>query len=430
MRKPTLPHGDLMVSAEHRSWVETSLNQLAAMEIPDDLVQSVDRDDEDFWSPEYSWARPYRVKDGDLIVPVKGVLLHNFPYAFGGFATGYDYIVAAVRRGVNDPNVSRVILHVNSVGGLVSGCFDATDELFGMRGDKPIIALADETALSAAYAIASAADEIVAARTGQVGSVGVITAYIEMSQALENAGIKINLIYAGDRKADGHPSQPLSDEARERIQTRVNRSYEIFVSTVARNRGLSEEAVRATEADFYTSQEAVQNGLADRVGTLGNLSAEAENSPAREEDTMSKEDTPAVDKAAHDAAVAKATEDGRAQGISAERERIAAILDSDEAKARPAAARMLAFDTDKEPDAAKASLAKLPEEAKEQSSAPAAGGEGEQHQQQRGASTFENQMNTTDNPNLAATDNGGQQEATDVDVADAIFTSAGYKAAS
>lgn len=427
MSKPTLPHGDLMVPAEHRSWVETSLNQLARMEIPDDLAQSVDRDDEDFWSPEYSWARPYRVREGDLIIPVQGVLLHNFPYAFGSFATGYDYIVAAARRGAHDPNVNRVILHVNSPGGLVSGCFDATDELFGLRGEKPIIALADETALSAAYAIASAADEIVAARTGQVGSIGVMTSYVEMSQALENAGIKVNLIYAGDRKADGHPSQPLSDEARDRIQTRVNRSYDIFVSTVARNRGLSEEAVRATEADFYTSQEAVQNGLADRVGTLGNLSADAENSPETEDDTMSKEDTPAVDKAAHDAAVAKAAEDGRAQGVSAERERIAAILDSDEAKARPAAARMLAFDTDKEPDAAKASLAKLPEEVNQ--SGPAETGEGQS--QARGASTFENQMATTPNPNLAATDTkDGQDEATDADVADAIFTSAGYQAAS
>lgn len=423
MPKPTLPHGDMMICAEHRTWVETSLNQLADTDLPEALLESAGPTEENFWSPEYAWARPYRVQDRALIVPVKGVLLHSFPYSFGGFATGYDYIEAAVRRGAADPDVDRIILHVNSPGGLVAGCFDAVDAIYEARGSKPIISVADENALSAAYAIASAADEIVVPRTGSVGSVGVITAYTDMSRALENAGITVNLVFAGDRKADAHPSQPLSDEARARIQERVNNSYEIFVSTVARNRGLEERAVRDTEADFFTAQEAVQNGLADRVGSLGTLSANAENSPEQEDDTMSdSNDTPAVAQAAHEAAVQAATDAGLAEGARAERTRIATIMDSDEAKARPAAARQVALHSDMSAEAAATFLAGLPEEPKAEGRAAAP---------KAGASAFEQAMAGTQNPNLGA--DGGQvtgDDETDDDVVSGIFASAGYRAAS
>lgn len=420
MSKPAIPHGDLLVAPEHRSWVEASLSEVAELEIPEDLAQSVDLDDEDFWAPEYGWARPYRVRNGDLFVPVKGILLHDFPYAFGSFATGYDYIRAAVRRGSADPAVERIILHINSPGGLVSGCFDAADEIYEARGTKPIIAVADEHAYSAGYAIASAADEIVVARTGGVGSVGVIAAYVEFSRMLEDSGVTYNLIFAGDRKADGHPAIPLSDEARARAQSRIDSHYEIFVATVSRNRGLGEDAVRATEADAFTAREAVENGLADSVGNLGTLSAEAENLNDQEDDTMSKENS-AVDQAAHEAAVSEATAAGRTEGALAERERIAAILDSDEAAARPAAARMLAFDTDKDPESAKASLAKLPEEGAS-NAAPA----------QATPSQFEQQMNASGGPGVGAGEaegGSGEEELSDSDVVTGIFASAGYKAA-
>lgn len=423
-----LPNGDLMIHAEQRSWVETSLTALASFEPPKEAA-SVEADDESFWGPEYAFARPYRVRDGDLIIPVQGVLMHGFPWQFGKWATGYDYIVAAVKRGVSDPDVKRVVLHVNSPGGVVSGAFDASDAIFNMRGEKPIIAVADEHAYSAGYAIASAADEIVVARTGGVGSVGVIAAHIETSKLAERAGVTVTLIYAGDRKADGHPSQPLSDEARKRMQDRVNNSYQIFVSTVARNRGLDEASVRDTEADSFGSREAVENGLADRVGNLGSLSANAENSLEQEDDTMSK-DTTAVDQAAHTAAVdAARTEgleagkaEGMALGATAERERIQTIMDSDEAKSRPAAARQVAMHTDMSAEAAASFLAGLPEEAKaapkETASAP------------KGGNAFENAMNATGNPNLGAGvgDNANDEAKGPQAVADSIFASAGFPA--
>lgn len=433
--------GDLMISVEHRSWVETSLDHMAGLEVPDDLAQSVDVDDENFWSPEYSWARPYTVRDGDLIIPVQGVLLHSFPYAFGKWATGYDYIVAAARRGASDPNVERIILHTNSPGGLVSGCFDAADAIYALREQKPLIALADETALSAAYALASATDEIVVARTGQVGSVGVMAAYTEFSRALDSAGITVNLVFAGDRKADGHPSQPLSEEARARAQTRLDQSYDLFVSTVARNRGMSEEAIRGTEADFFTSQEAVQNGLADTVGSLGTLSANAENSPEQEDVTMSNHNGTAAGQAApqttpvnpaptnpapaaapdsvaasvHEAAVSRA----RTEGAEAERTRVAAIMDSDEAKARPKAARQVALKTNMDAEAGIGFLAGLDEEAEAKQPEPkAAGSQG-----------FDSLMTATGNPNVSGEDTGnGGAPLTDAQVADGVFSSVGMAA--
>ncbi len=419
--KPAMPHGDLLISPEHRAWVETALNELAEIELPDDLA-AADDEDEAFWSPEAAWARPYKVRNGDLIVPVRGVLLHKFPYAFGAWATGYEYIVAAVKRGVGDSNVQRIVLHVDSPGGIVSGCFDAVDAIYELRGTKPVVAVADEHAYSAAYAIASAADEIVVARTGGVGSIGVINAHVEMSRMLDQDGITVSLIFAGEKKADGHPATPLSESARARIQERVNSSYQIFVSTVARNRGLDEEAVRATEADCFMAQEAVENGLADMVGNLGTLSANAENSPETEDDTMSKDTDTAVDQAAHEAAVTAATEAGRAEGAQAERARIAAIMDSDEAKARPKAARQVALKTDMTVEAAKGFLADLDEE-KAAAPAPEQSAKGQ-------PSAFEEAMSRTSNPNLAGEgdEDSDEGELTDAQVADSVFASIGLPA--
>ena len=102
-------------------------------------------------------------------------------------------------------------------------------------------------------------------RTGGTGSVGVICMHVDMSKALGAAGVNVTLIHYGDRKADGSDSQPLSKEAMSRYQSDVDAMGELFVKTVARNRGLSVKAVRDTQATTFLGAAGVEIGFADAV---------------------------------------------------------------------------------------------------------------------------------------------------------------------
>jgi ClpP class serine protease len=126
-------------------------------------------------------------------------------------------------------------------------------------------AILTEGAYSAAYAIASAADRILVPRTGGTGSVGVICACVDFSRALDAAGISVELITYGDRKADGNEFSPLTKEARARFQADVDTMGDLFVETVARNRGIATAKVRDTQASTYMGAKGVSIGFADAV---------------------------------------------------------------------------------------------------------------------------------------------------------------------
>jgi signal peptide peptidase SppA len=225
-----------------------------------------DENDWGFSSNNVSPDAGYDLADGVAVIEVSGTLVHRLgslrPYSG---MTGYDGIREAFGAAQVDPEVRAIVLMVDSPGGEVSGCFDLVDAIYAARGDKPVWAILDEAAFSAAYAIASAADRIIVPRTGGVGSIGVIAMHVDWSKALSQAGLVVTFIQYGDRKADGHPEIPLSPEAREAFQAEIDAMGELFVSTVARNRGLDANAVRATQAACYLGPQGVALGLADAV---------------------------------------------------------------------------------------------------------------------------------------------------------------------
>jgi signal peptide peptidase SppA len=156
-------------------------------------------------------------------------------------------------------------LDIDSPGGEVSGLFDLVDFIYESREVKPIYAIANDHAFSAAYAIASAASKIFVNRTSGVGSIGVIATHVDQSSYDKKEGIKYTTIFAGDKKNDLSPHEPLSDEATADLQKEVNRLYEMFVATVARNRGVSTAQIRATQAALYYGANSVSLGLADET---------------------------------------------------------------------------------------------------------------------------------------------------------------------
>jgi signal peptide peptidase SppA len=210
--------------------------------------------------------RGYEVVEGAAIISVEGTLVHKLGCLrpVSGM-TGYDGIRQNFLTALADPAVTSIVLDIDSPGGEVAGCFDLVDLIYSARGEKPIWAILNECAYSAAYAIASAADYITVPRTGGVGSIGVITMHVDWSKALAAGGIKVTFIQYGERKSDGHPEIPLSDEARTQIQQDIDAMGELFVATVARNRGLLLEAVRDTEALCILGTDSLVYGLADEI---------------------------------------------------------------------------------------------------------------------------------------------------------------------
>jgi signal peptide peptidase SppA len=223
-------------------------------------------DDEGFNAPGNNPRAGYDLVAGVAVIQVSGTLVQKLgtlrPYSG---MTGYDGIRQNLLMAVSNPDVKAIVLDIDSPGGEVAGCFDLVDTIYRARGSKPIWAIVDEMAFSAGYAIASAADHITVPRTGGTGSVGVIAMHVDWSQALTDAGLKVTFITFGDRKADGAAELPLSPEALARFQADMDTMGELFVSTVARNRSLDPEQVRATQASTYLGTTGVEMGLADAV---------------------------------------------------------------------------------------------------------------------------------------------------------------------
>lgn len=182
--------------------------------------------------------------------------------------TSYTAISAQLAQAVRDPAINAILLDIDSPGGEAGGAFDLADQIMAARQIKPIWAVANDDAFSAAYAIASAASRVYVTRTGGVGSVGVIALHVDQSQRDAMSGLRYTAVYAGDRKNDMSPHAPLSTDAAQALQAEVDRLYGLFVSTVAANRNLSEQDVQDTEAGLYFAQDAIDAGLADVVGTL------------------------------------------------------------------------------------------------------------------------------------------------------------------
>ncbi len=205
------------------------------------------------------------------ILPLRGVIANRMSmvdeFSGGTSAEAFErQFVGAVR----DDGVKAIIIDVDSPGGAVSGCAELAETIFSARGKKPIVAHVNSTAASAAYWIASAADEVVVVPTGWVGSIGVIGMRDDFSKAMDIAGIKRHLIYAGKFKTDGYPNEPMTDEERARHQAHVDRRYEAFVSAVAKHRNVDVDAVRNGfgQGEMVDAEPAMAQGMIDRIATL------------------------------------------------------------------------------------------------------------------------------------------------------------------
>jgi signal peptide peptidase SppA len=179
--------------------------------------------------------------------------------------TSYELLRNQLQAALASDNIKEIVLDINSGGGSAQGAFELAAFIHDATKQKKITALVNHNAYSAAYLIASACSEIVLSATSGVGSIGVYQKRLDLSAAIEQTGIKMHTFYRGACKVFFHPDLALSDEERDHIEIGIEETYQQFINAVATYRGLSAEAVQATEADCFNGQKAIDLGLADTL---------------------------------------------------------------------------------------------------------------------------------------------------------------------
>lgn len=183
--------------------------------------------------------------------------------------TDYAAVRANVRRALADPSVRTIDLVIDSPGGSVLGLPETADAIHAANRIKPVNARVVGIAASAAYWLASQASSITLTPSGEVGSVGVLDLHADISKALENAGVRLTAVQAGEFKTERAPFTPLSDDARAHMQSGVDRWYGDFLGAVRRGRG-----ARVSASSNYgggrmlSAREALSAGMVDFVSSL------------------------------------------------------------------------------------------------------------------------------------------------------------------
>lgn len=216
----------------------------------------------------------YDVTPGGIaVIPVSGLLIHRLGWFDPwGWWTGYDVLRMQIEAALMDDAVRMVVLVIDSPGGDVAGCPELASWIASVaNGDKPVVAVVDALAVSAAYWLASSTELVALTPSGLVGSIGTIITHVDMSKMLAEWGLTVEHIHSGKHKPDGSPFGPLTDQARTAFQEAVDRYRERFAADVARNRDLDLGLVLATEAGMFDGlavggeAPAVAAGLADIV---------------------------------------------------------------------------------------------------------------------------------------------------------------------
>ncbi|RJF69594.1 S49 family peptidase [Rhodopseudomonas palustris] len=315
-------------------------------------------------SPRVAVTR-YATAGATAVIPVRGSLVNWGDVDLSRYgATSFGHLAEALHAAASDGAVERIVLQINSPGGVVEGSDTVVDALRAARAAKPLVSHVDGLGASCGYLFAAQAHEIVITALSRLGSIGVYTGHIDYSGMMERLGLKVTHVASGQHKLDGSPYERLPDDVRAAMQDEVDDLRIGLVNDIAAGRGdrLTAAAALATEARMYRGRvnasgrsEAIDAGLADRISSLRDLLASTTRSYSPTKPPKGKSmDT--ISRADHDAAVAAA----RSEGASAERSRIAGVMALDEAKGREASALGLALAAGITADTAKSILAGLP----------------------------------------------------------------------
>lgn len=253
-----------------------SLIEMCRLALSGNLTISSQFDDE---IPQESPGEDAR-KGSVGVVPIRGLIKQHpssgfFDFFFGGAST--ELVGRQIEAFIKDSSVNAIVLDIDSPGGSGYGVTELANKIMSFRGQKPILAVANSMAASAAYWIGAAADYFYASPSALVGSVGVYILHMDISKLTENEGVKPTFISAGKNKTRGNQFEPLSDEDISFMQRLVDDSYNMFIADVARGRRVDDSIVRKNygEGDVLTPKQAKRVGMIDGIKTIDEVIAEA-----------------------------------------------------------------------------------------------------------------------------------------------------------
>jgi len=215
--------------------------------------------------------------DNVAIVPLHGILVRHSNWMTRWFgATSTEEYASKIEALADRGDIEHIIQDVNTPGGVVPGLDEARDRIEEVRKRISITSVCNEMMASAGVYIGSCADEIIVPRNGMLGSIGVIQERLDWTKYEAETGRQTRVITSGKYKGASHPSVPFNSDYQAMYQNMTDRLYETFLQVVAENRKTTVEDVLNNMADakIFIGQQAVEVGLADRVGTLRQLVAE------------------------------------------------------------------------------------------------------------------------------------------------------------
>ena len=214
--------------------------------------------------------------NGIAVLPLYGVVTQRgnmVDDVSGPGSVSTQQFAASLRQALTDESVSQILIDIDSPGGSVYGVAELADEIISARAQKPVIAIANSLAASAAYWIGACASEFYVTPGGEVGSIGVWQAHQDYSKAMDEAGVKTTLISAGKFKVEGNPYTPLDEDAQAFMQSRVDDYYAAFTKAVAKGRGVSIAQVRdgMGQGRVLGAEAALASNMVDGIASLDDV---------------------------------------------------------------------------------------------------------------------------------------------------------------
>ena len=180
----------------------------------------------------------FALSGGVARIPIHGPVTKRstfFSWLFGGVTL--DRLSSTFKEALEDPDVEAIVLDIDSPGGTIGGVEAFSDLVFAARQKKPIVAFAGGMMASAAYWFGSAANYIIAEKTAEIGSIGVLMIHYDLSKRDEKLGMKRTFLTAGHYKALGNDAEPLSEEATEVFKSELDHLYGVFFGHCSAKQG-------------------------------------------------------------------------------------------------------------------------------------------------------------------------------------------------
>lgn len=232
------------------------------------LSAKADREqDETDYGIVYFYDPALHIENGTATIKIRGLLAPNIGFDLVALGlTGYDVIEHYIQYANQSPQVTDIVLDIDSGGGFASGVNQCADLI--MQSQKPIRTFVSGDMYSAAYWLGCSASDITATAYSGIGSIGVYVEHFDRSKYLEKQGIVARLFRSGKWKGAFSANRPLSEEEQERLQQDIDAMADEFFTHVSNQRNMQKSTVASLNGDSFNAQRAVQLGLIDRIDNL------------------------------------------------------------------------------------------------------------------------------------------------------------------